>query len=665
MKRLLLLALVICSPSFAAPALLTHTSQVGTGTGNATVTSSINTTGATLLTVCVVSHTQSPTITVTDSLSNTWYLAGLQATLGGANNSWIYYSPNPTTGASDAVTVTGTMPIFGPVGFDSWSGITSPYPDVFAVATGGTTVQPGATTPNDNNELGLACGTSSNNNVTGNTISISGSSFNSLDNVVGINSVSWPMGSAYVIQTTASSANPTLSATSGSPTAVVMVFFTAGLTQPTKISRQIAIQHTKVGQINSTTQTNFVTLFDPTRADLLGAAITTTNATSITLTAGLQILPQDVIQIDSEQIMCRTVAGTALSACSRGYNHTTPATHLINASVGDYAYLALVANGGVVTSSSGYDIVFGTSVGCGTPLTFERVFWTSTTGKSEWWFQKTASNSVNTAVYLCAGNSAITTDQSNAAATWPSQYKRVFHMQTGVGGTSTVLVDSTGTANGTGSSSLPAASAAWINNGYSGLNNSEWVDIGTLSNIFNGSNTVLALSFWFSRNQGAVSASAVAGPASGQFSGSLMYSYVGDSSAGSTALLYATAAGSNYKYVGMAGNWGGFPNWYYATMVLDLTNSSNCAIYINGLAQAGVSCVTNGTVPTTLNALSNHSFLFIEQTDGFSGQLDEVHYATAAPTADWVNTEYNNQFAPYSFYAMSTAVNTNAPPVVF
>ncbi|MHA2197337.1 MAG: DUF2341 domain-containing protein [Promethearchaeota archaeon] len=43
------------------------------------------------------------------------------------------------------------------------------------------------------------------------------------------------------------------------------------------------------------------------------------------------------------------------------------------------------------------------------------------------------------------------------------------------------------------------------------------------------------------------------------------------------------------------------------------------------------------------------------------GQIDEVRISNVAYSADWITTEYNNQYAPNSFYSVSNADRVNAP----
>lgn len=109
---------------------------------------------------------------------------------------------------------------------------------------------------------------------------------------------------------------------------------------------------------------------------------------------------------------------------------------------GTYAQLRTVANGGVVQSASGFDIVFTDSGGV-TILDFDRVAWDGTTGACTFYVRiASVSASVRTVnALLRAGDPAITTDQQNKASTW-SDRRAVLHM-TSV----TDLGDATGNGN--------------------------------------------------------------------------------------------------------------------------------------------------------------------------------------------------------------------------
>src|SRR5207248_8502908 len=75
-------------------------------------------------------------------------------------------------------------------------------------------------------------------------------------------------------------------------------------------------------------------------------------------------------------------------------------------------------------------------------------------------------------------------------------------------------------------------------------------------------------------------------------------------------------------------------------------------IYINGAvnqsqARTGAIATTSYDVALGSNLQAGGRFL--------NGALDEVRVSNIARTADWVQSEYNNQFAPATFYAVGGA----------
>jgi biopolymer transport protein ExbB len=150
------------------------------------------------------------------------------------------------------------------------------------------------------------------------------------------------------------------------------------------------------------------------------------------------------------------------------------------------ASLATVANGGHVTSSSGFDIIF-----CTTPtshsaclaslLPFERVAWSATTGLGEFWIQvPTLSVSANTVIYVYYGDSAITTDQQNVTGTWDSNFAAVYHFGAGV---SVTLTDSTSNANNCTNNSTTAVAGALTAGAASFSGSSQYISCGTPSSL--------------------------------------------------------------------------------------------------------------------------------------------------------------------------------------
>lgn len=70
----------------------------------------------------------------------------------------------------------------------------------------------------------------------------------------------------------------------------------------------------------------------------LSAAITTTTATSLTLTSGTGVSDRMLLEIDSEIILVVTFSGTTVSVMVRGYMGTTAATHSNGATVNGYPF---------------------------------------------------------------------------------------------------------------------------------------------------------------------------------------------------------------------------------------------------------------------------------------------------------------------------------------
>lgn len=158
------------------------------------------------------------------------------------------------------------------------------------------------------------------------------------------------------------------------------------------------------------------------------------------------------------------------------------------------ASLATVANGGRVTSSSGYDIIFCTSptshAAClGSILPFERVSWSASTGLGEFWIQiPDLSHTVDTVIYVYYGDPSITTDQENVNGTWDANFGAVWHFGTP---SSLVLTDSTVNANN-GTNTGAVAGTGEIS-GAASFSGSQYVDFGGASSInFTGDYSVEA-----------------------------------------------------------------------------------------------------------------------------------------------------------------------------
>jgi hypothetical protein len=94
--------------------------------------------------------------------------------------------------------------------------------------------------------------------------------------------------------------------------------------------------------------------------------------------------------------------------------------------------MATVANGGSVTSSSGYDITFTSDAAGSSVLAFEQDVYNPSNGAFTYWVKiPTLSHTADTTLYLFYGNSSITTDHSNKTAVWDANYVGVWHLANG------------------------------------------------------------------------------------------------------------------------------------------------------------------------------------------------------------------------------------------
>ena len=306
---------------------------------------------------------------------------------------------------------------------------------------------------------------------------------------------------------------------------------------------------------------------------------------------------------------------------------------------GTFTYLKTVSNGGNVTSSSGFDIVFTSDAGCTTVLPFEIDNYDGSSGAVAFWVQiASLSHTVDTVIYLCYDNSAVTTSQENAATVW-SSYAGVWHANA-VGGV-TALVDSTG------ANSMPGAGSGTITEvtgqigkafSYPGSPiNSKSSPTGLPSG--NGART---LSLWFK----------MAGTSGGSYA---LFGW----GAFATGQRWQPYYNSNRLIQDIGGNevlfnWTFDTNWHYLATTLPASGNLNQALmYLDGSAQTLT--LETATVNTTNSSVQAAQLVGSSGTFLLNGILDEIRVSSSVRPADWIATEYNNQNSPSTFYTISGA----------
>jgi hypothetical protein len=311
---------------------------------------------------------------------------------------------------------------------------------------------------------------------------------------------------------------------------------------------------------------------------------------------------------------------------------------------GTYSYLATVANGGQVQSSSGYDIAFTSDSGCSSLLHWEQESWNATTGAVIYWVQiPTLLAGGNTAIYLCYGNSAITSFQGGArGVAWNDGYfQGVWHL--GNGSTLSALDSTANGNNGTLEGSTPPGAGAGEIDGAATFNGSTayiQVPAAVTTQAFTVSAWIKTSSFPSSNPEFIVCGDGLPTRIL-QFRLNYSTGYL-------SAIWFAPDAGILTGNVNLVdGNW-----HFVATTVVGGSEPGMC-IYVDGAPNCGnaTGTLANGTGQNwNIGAGGGQA-----GTGWFSGSIDEVRTAATSRSADWIKAEYNNQSSPSTFYSVATS----------
>ena len=339
------------------------------------------------------------------------------------------------------------------------------------------------------------------------------------------------------------------------------------------------------------------------------------------------------------------VRPAAAQSWSNGYTHRraitldhtkVPNTDQTNFPVlisGTYSYLATTANGGQVTNSSGYDIIFSSDAGGTTLLAYERETYNSTTGAINFWVQvPTLSHTTDTIIYMYYGNSTVTTDQSNKTGLWDSNYLGVWHS----GESSGNLNDSTSHNDPATPTSLTQGVVGEIGNAASYNGSSSHAAVGNLS-LFNP--TTISISAWVkaisypNTYNYILSKEQTASPYSGyvlRVDGGNLRLYLATGGVGTSVSATQPSTGVWHQVVGTY-------------------DGNHIDLYIDGSQVNSVSQTGN------MNA-ANASLWFGDSASfngrTWNGSIEEVRISSSARSADWIATEFNNQSSPSTFYSI-------------
>jgi hypothetical protein len=413
--------------------------------------------------------------------------------------------------------------------------------------------------------------------------------------------------------------------------------------------------------------------------DWLTAATNNQNAPSTFTTIGSATTPTACTAGSQAQ-------SVTIDATKAGTADTTNFPFVVS---GYYSCLAQNTYGGSVTSASGYDIGLYSDALCTTKLDFELDTWDSKSGQIALWARiPTLSHTVNTVVYLCYGNSSITTNQSNKSGIWGSHgYVGVYH-----GGTPTsatcVSSGSDGLTLTPGGSLAPAqgllGGALNTGAGSSDAFTCGFTPAGAdkISNYgYPTGNAVFHWSAW-SRINSLASAGCFSdclpggwGKTNGTGAAAMMWeNRSGGSQVGWTPGSIETGSASVTSISGTGTP--SFPyrgdyTWHRWDVDCTGTTVGACTIYIDGTAVSSAT-TTSGSTTRNIDNSDGTSGVTAEVRIGrapshgayyWMGLLDEIRFSTnSGMSTSQILAEYNNEFSPTTFYALgaSTPVSTVA-----
>jgi len=300
--------------------------------------------------------------------------------------------------------------------------------------------------------------------------------------------------------------------------------------------------------------------------------------------------------------------------------------------------LKFTGSGGKVASSTGADILFTASDGT-TKLSHEIEKYSSSTGETIAWVKiPSLSATSDTTIYIYYGN-ASATDQQDTSNVWDTNYKGVWHLGEGYSTNANFYKDSTSNANHGQLIDINGNTAQGTGIIGNSVNlNGDADYISTASNLFDPSTTNFSASTWIKVDNVSTNRNVM--------------SQTNGTGQGRTWIV-CVSSGSGLIYSGLGGV-GSYDteqcsttSWSY--IVLTLTGST-LEVYLDG-----VLAFTNTiTVESTTDGVHNFGANSVNSSF-FDGNIDEYRVSNITRSADWIATEYNNQFSPSTFYAYSAS----------
>ncbi|MDX2050934.1 MAG: C25 family cysteine peptidase [Polyangiaceae bacterium] len=343
-----------------------------------------------------------------------------------------------------------------------------------------------------------------------------------------------------------------------------------------------------------------------------------------------------------------------------GTSATTISNYPLLVSITTDTDLETVANGGDVTSSSGYDIVFralDTTTCNGASactLSHELVTYTATTGELIAWVRLPKVNTISagsdTVIYMYYGDSSITTSTARKTDVW-TNYAAVWHLDEATvdnPSTSTMYDSSSNAYNGTATGMNTITSVTGKSHKALDFDNDD--DRVNTSNFLSGA-TALTAEAWVNSTE--------------DYGETRVVAKTNTDTASSTNFVFSmTIENTLGVFEGVVTHFGtggaaptkqtcaySFQNngWRHVVARWD---GSTVKIYVNGALQsseAGCNYAKTGTLNTTTTPVTIGGAYGINTSTAFY-KIDEVRLSTIDRDADYIKTTYNNQNNVATFY---------------
>ena len=283
------------------------------------------------------------------------------------------------------------------------------------------------------------------------------------------------------------------------------------------------------------------------------------------------------------------------------------------------------------------DLVFGSTDDCSTTYDHEIETYDASTGELVAHVRiPSLSESSDTTLYMCYGDSSVTTSQEDVNGVWDSDYVGVWHMGEG-GGTA---YDSTSNGNDATDHASATGTDGQIGDGQEFDGSDDYMSVPD-NGDFDGL-SYLMVSFW-----GSISSSA-------QSWAGLISKEVWDVRIDSDKKLAFRVYNDRQAKSDDAINDG---VWRHYIGVYD---GSEVGIYVDGDTQTDTESKTGDAGSNSQDV----TFGKLTYASGYEldGNLDEIRVSDIARSADWISTTYNNQSSPSTFYSISAEqAASNAP----